>query len=646
MGSLLIDHFSVSVASTASKKRKLVAYGGVFGLGAALVVACGALFILPPSETASKTIASLVDLSSPDQTCVPHGGSMGGATPKCWEGTLTLSDPMSHYFEVSIAIGRTREFARWHGGRDLGFEVAAWSAGDVVVPSSKVTRHISCHGGTSYCAPTPLWRAPKLEQKEFLLRIALTGVDADTSFISNATLFVEYDRPEFATFDVINRIVLLIINLILAVVYLVAAFTKRALPCKGGACCGDRAGAEQHASLGGDVDEFAGEFYDDEGGRGRDEPAPTFAAHHPAVATDRRGVSFNVWGRRPFLVAWTCVLLAALVLWNDPLLVFKYTSVKSSQFFQSVENVFEVTFVAILLLFILMEFDAVSTPPPAPAKSCACNSPQCKKFNTFALPKVLLLSVYWATFVAAYLWVTHLKHNEPLYDWVAENHWEAHILRIVGTIALGFYAAWLIYLVVKSGVQFRAMTQERQATFVYYCIAVGACLFSIVLIVVMHSQGRHTLATASTLKDVPIFTFGFNAFCWILAIMHFPLSCPAPPPPPPSERQGGIVTACCMPFGLRGGGGGSGEASTELPPRRHIDAAAAHPGSPRIDLDDHSPPMATVLAGPEMQYADTDAAASVPRTTWTIDDSEDDLEEQIVHTSLPPAPPQSARMIE
>ena len=397
-GSVVVDHLD----AIRTRRTKLIVYCGAIGMGIAMAIGAGILFFAPPDPILYRELASDVPLTHFNQTCI----SNGAALPRCWEQTVVIDEVLSHFAALTMKVGRTAPYQKWSGSRALNVKVGIDSEGaDLVGFRDSVSRRISCAGDATYCAATSVWRAPKLQNTHFQMRVQLLDTDAvgkpqDLAFIGNVTFAIEYDNPDFVTFVVLFRYLMLFANLAAAGVYMGLSLTKRATLCQTG--CRSRARFGEHAALG-----------DDFGGGG----AEAVAAAQPRTVTGRNGGIFKVWGRRSFLNAYTTALLLALILWNDPFVVFKYISADASQVFQSIEDFFEVTFIACLLLYILVEFEAIAQPPVAPSATCALNDPQCKKFLVAFLPKLVLLAVYNATFTIAYLYITHLKHNEPLFDW-------------------------------------------------------------------------------------------------------------------------------------------------------------------------------------------------------------------------------------
>jgi hypothetical protein len=163
------------------------------------------------------------------------------------------------------------------------------------------------------------------------------------------------------------------------------------------------------------------------------------------------------------------------------------------------------------------------------------------------------------------------------------------------------------------------MTPSRQATFALYCAAVCSAILCIGAVSVMNWTSPST-SSADTITDVPIFSFGFNAFVWTIAFLHAPLQ--RAPPRPLAAGEGEELFGSCLSCRLPGSGpqqrvGAGGRRETEMV------------GLPALEAE---PELATVLYGPGAEGGSGGGGGG-----------EDEVE---ILTALPPAPPAQVRLVE
>ena len=153
-----------------------------------------------------------------------------------------------------------------------------------------------------------------------------------------------------------------------------------------------------------------------------------------------------------------------------------------------------------------------------------------------------------------------------------------------------------------------------------------------------------------TITDVPLFSFGFNAFVWILAVLHVPLE--RAPPRPLAAGEGEELCGSRLGCGLRLPGFGSREAASWRGGSAAPRGGAARREtemvrSPRAEAEPEfmlDPALATIVSEPDMVGGTGREASGAGTTSWTMaSDGEEGVE---ILTALPPAPPAEARLVE
>lgn len=104
-------------------------------------------------------------------------------------------------------------------------------------------------------------------------------------------------------------------------------------------------------------------------------------------------------------VVWMRVLLAGLVLFNNP--VFMFTFIAPHVFLTWLGTMFQITFLSMLLLYWLVEFSVLSTPQVFNKRS----------MRAFYLPKTLYIAAYFIVCVALYSVVVFKRTQDQLYAW-------------------------------------------------------------------------------------------------------------------------------------------------------------------------------------------------------------------------------------
>lgn len=133
---------------------------------------------------------------------------------------------------------------------------------------------------------------------------------------------------------------------------------------------------------------------------------------------------------------WAAALLLGLVCYNDPF--FFLSVLVGGWFFTLLDQMLAVAFLALLLLFWLTMMDALRRTDPAQ-----------RTWRHFYAPKVALVSVFWLSATAVFVWIELHSQSDPAYP---------SVMNVPGFVVLlgamfaeaALYIVWLAYLVFKA----------------------------------------------------------------------------------------------------------------------------------------------------------------------------------------------------
>jgi hypothetical protein len=195
------------------------------------------------------------------------------------------------------------------------------------------------------------------------------------------------------------------------------------------------------------------------------------------------------------------ILSVGVIFYNNPLFWLEY--VLPRHFFAWADTVFQMTFIALLLNYWLVTFDGMRQDPPF-------------AFKKFYLPKMILVGIYWAVGVAAYLGIQGKEWSDPLFNWYQDRSLTTFALAY--TILAGLmYLGYLFYLLAMGLTQDTSLTNRQKVTFAFHA--------AVVLMVLIGSfVGSATSSMASRPSDYIYFFAVFNGYVWCLVYMYSPTS--------------------------------------------------------------------------------------------------------------------------
>ena len=135
---------------------------------------------------------------------------------------------------------------------------------------------------------------------------------------------------------------------------------------------------------------------------------------------------------------WILLLLALLVLYNDPFIAAEVDS--GTPIFSAFAVLFDVTFVSAMLSFWLVMIDNIRY----------SDTPRDKRPTRLAfwLPKAVLMTSFWFSTVTVYMWTKMQQIGDPVHN-EPDDLKHFVFLKMLSFLILGLYLIWLIYLIVR-----------------------------------------------------------------------------------------------------------------------------------------------------------------------------------------------------
>lgn len=196
-------------------------------------------------------------------------------------------------------------------------------------------------------------------------------------------------------------------------------------------------------------------------------------------------------------------LVISLVFYNNPFYFLEYILPK--YVFGWLDTILQFVFVAGLLLFWLVTFDAMRFDPPF-------------AFQKFYLPKIIFVAIFFVVGIALYLGVKGKEWSDPVFNWYQDQSLYNLVLSYTIITAI-FYVGWLSYLIVQGVVQEKNMTSRQKVTFAFHSVVV-LCTFIGSLV------GSFITAYANNSTDYFYFLTLFNLYVYCLCYMYAPTSSP------------------------------------------------------------------------------------------------------------------------
>eukprot|EP00794_Sanderia_malayensis_P000509 gene509-1156_t len=137
---------------------------------------------------------------------------------------------------------------------------------------------------------------------------------------------------------------------------------------------------------------------------------------------------------------WMSILLPLLLLYNDPL--FPINFLVHSWVPMAIDSVFQVSFMAALLMFWLCAFHGIRQSE--------------RRFISFYLPKIFIVGLMWICGCVLLGWQQHNENRDPSYQYKIDiGHFLG--LKIFFFIVGGIYMLYLLVLLIKAYIELRSM---------------------------------------------------------------------------------------------------------------------------------------------------------------------------------------------
>eukprot|EP00698_Gefionella_okellyi_P005542 TRINITY_DN15050_c0_g1_i1.p1 TRINITY_DN15050_c0_g1~~TRINITY_DN15050_c0_g1_i1.p1 ORF type:complete len:493 (-),score=83.36 TRINITY_DN15050_c0_g1_i1:103-1581(-) len=200
---------------------------------------------------------------------------------------------------------------------------------------------------------------------------------------------------------------------------------------------------------------------------------------------------------------WTLFLLLAVLCLDNP--VYPLELVAIGWFFPFFNVVLMMTFICMLLMFVLIMLDGVVNPDG-----------QSHRFVTFYLPKIILLGVLFALLVGLFTWQNIHEENDPVYS--ALNSEGAFIFLLVAiAVILVIYILWIVYLTFRN-ISTAIKTHTVRRAFIFFGLTT---LFTLVVLIVGILYGAIGATIYNGALIMTLYSL-MNAYVWCQAFMYMP----------------------------------------------------------------------------------------------------------------------------
>jgi len=208
--------------------------------------------------------------------------------------------------------------------------------------------------------------------------------------------------------------------------------------------------------------------------------------------------SFRDWSLEQ---KWTGVLLVALLLFNNP--VFPIEILTRGWFPQFLDIIFTVTFIFVVLLFILVIIDGVKLEERE------------RTFKSFYLTKLLLIGLLWISAISVLTWAEYNEILDPTVT-VDNDSTIVTLLEVCVGIALLSYLFWITYSTCRafSMDNKKAFLKRRIRFFLFFSLLVVL----IIVLGILFDAYQHPNNAAEFL----VFTSISNLYVYVLAIVYLP----------------------------------------------------------------------------------------------------------------------------
>jgi Wntless-like, transmembrane domain len=269
---------------------------------------------------------------------------------------------------------------------------------------------------------------------------------------------------------------------------------------------------------------------------------------------------------------WTCLLLAGVIAYNNPL--YPLSVIVDSWLPAFLGQVFAVTFVGELLFFWLVTFDGLRKEEPGK-----------RLFARFYLPKLLFILVWWLCTLVISVWIEVHELDNPEYTDVRDIPGFI-FFSIFELAAVLIYIVWFVWIVLNA---FRDMrTLPLLSSRVKFLGALTFFVIALTVFGVLFDLLKPDVGSAAAFL---LYIALFNLYVWLLAVVYSPAA---------YETIGGAANLAQYEI-----------AAWDDDTQRSIDLDDGDD-----DDDDYSAPPLTIVAGTPRQSV---------RLRETLDEDDDDI---------------------
>jgi hypothetical protein len=362
---------------------------------------------------------------------------------RCWSHFFSFTSRWTQSFDVQMQAGRLDAYPNlpaatvpfplslsWYGLREGGNPKSDWE----LIYSGNTTRYVRCASGSYACNPVVLFRTNSVHFQRYFVRIALppdfdgAAVQQPDSALSAVTFYIRYKTADFSMFELGFKTTYMVLSIIVLVVFLVYT----------GLDCG------------------CGRYFF---------CIPRSAA--PLTWQRQQGVN------------WLLVLLVGLIMFNEPLLWMRYYAQRDGGVIAYLSVGGQLTFVAILLAYWLVEWGLIKSNPTREPIARPCR---------FYCPKLTAIFVYWLLAVAVYGWILIKQSEDPLFDWAeyayatvqGDTGPNARLFLILWSALLaGLYLVYLLWLITRSLTVMRSFSRGEKYLFSLHFLVLFATALGI-----------------------------------------------------------------------------------------------------------------------------------------------------------------------
>lgn len=400
---------------------------------------------------------------------------------RCWSHYFLFNSRWTQYFDIQmlgtrfdtnsalpVVNQRIPLQITWYGLEANTNPLSDWK----LIYSGNTSRSISCAESNTVCDPILLFRTNSVPYERYFVRVAIPDNFPSSTLqqlpiaLSAVTFNIRYRSADFAMFELGFKATFLVISFIVFFVFLIYT----------GLDCG------------------CGKYF--------------FCFNRNAV-----GLNFQ----RQQGVNWLLTLQLGLILFNEPLLWMRYYARDDAGVLSYLSVGGQLTFVAILLAYWLVEWGLIKSNPNRIAFSNPCR---------FYCPKLSTIFVYWILAIAVYGWILVKQQEDPLFDWVAyandtingHEGSNARLFLIVWSALMAvLYLSYLTWLIVRSLTVLCSFTQGEKYLFSLHFLVLVATGLGL-------AGGAMYGVEVNNSFDFMFFNALYNIYVYILVYLYTPLA--------------------------------------------------------------------------------------------------------------------------